>query len=322
MPRFFMTTYHSGIIELSRERSRTLLGGSFQVSLWGVSAGTCRSANTRKRERHAEGFFIFDKMSSHKSDLCGRRIGMLLVEEFSHSNDGRWWKCRCDCGNVFARRTGDLIRSSKQIDRVTSCGCTTRATKTRADGKIRCGKCREYLDESRYSKNKERKNKLNNTCIECQRQWRILNSEALKQRKKEYYKLNRERLISKGVENARKNKEASNARYARWRERNPEARRKAARDWVKRNAHYGAAQSTARRAAKVQATPAWAEHEKILLVYKKASQLRMDVDHIVPIKSKLVCGLHCWHNLQLLSKVENIRKNNRFWPDMPGDESI
>jgi hypothetical protein len=41
------------------------------------------------------------------------------------------------------------------------------------------------------------------------------------------------------------------------------------------------------------------------------------VDHIVPLVSKFVCGLHCEANLQLLPGPENQRKGNRVWPDMP-----
>ena len=40
------------------------------------------------------------------------------------------------------------------------------------------------------------------------------------------------------------------------------------------------------------------------------------VDHTVPLKSKLVCGLHCEANLRLLPGRENQAKSNRIWPDM------
>lgn len=43
----------------------------------------------------------------------------------------------------------------------------------------------------------------------------------------------------------------------------------------------------------------------------------MEVDHIVPIKSDIVCGLHCIDNFQLMTREDNARKGNRFWPDMP-----
>jgi hypothetical protein len=75
--------------------------------------------------------------------------------------------------------------------------------------------------------------------------------------------------------------------------------------------------NAARRSLKRQATPSWSETEKIVLLYEKASEFGMHVDHVVPLKSKYVCGLHCWANLQLLGSVENISKGNKYWPDMP-----
>ena len=72
-----------------------------------------------------------------------------------------------------------------------------------------------------------------------------------------------------------------------------------------------------RRAAKLNATPAWADRQAIAAVYAEAAAKGMHVDHIVPLKSKLVCGLHVPWNLQVLPGPENIRKSNRFWPGMP-----
>lgn len=73
-----------------------------------------------------------------------------------------------------------------------------------------------------------------------------------------------------------------------------------------------------RRAAKLQATPKWADLDKVRLLYAEAQRLSMKtgtpyhVDHIVPLSSKKVCGLHCESNLQILPGEDNLRKGNRF----------
>ena len=74
--------------------------------------------------------------------------------------------------------------------------------------------------------------------------------------------------------------------------------------------------------SKRQATPKWADKFRVDLVYTKARRLEIwlgeefHVDHIVPVLSEFVCGLHCEANLQILPKKENISKGNRFWPNM------
>ena len=76
------------------------------------------------------------------------------------------------------------------------------------------------------------------------------------------------------------------------------------------------------RAQKIKATPNWANHDKIASIYKRASNMFDEngkvfhVDHIVPLQSDVVCGLHVEHNLQILPGSENMSKQNRFWPDM------
>lgn len=66
-----------------------------------------------------------------------------------------------------------------------------------------------------------------------------------------------------------------------------------------------------------QASPLWADLDAIKDVYLEAEYMQMHVDHIIPLRSKLVCGLHVWDNLQLLTPKANLAKGNRHWPDMP-----
>lgn len=86
---------------------------------------------------------------------------------------------------------------------------------------------------------------------------------------------------------------------------------------------YASKKDAARRAATRRATPAWADEDAIRRVYDMAARLeaetgvRYHVDHIVPLRSKRVCGLHNEFNLCALPALENIRKGNRHWPDMP-----
>jgi len=68
------------------------------------------------------------------------------------------------------------------------------------------------------------------------------------------------------------------------------------------------------------ATPAWADLGRIAEFYANAPE-GCDVDHIVPLVSPIVCGLHCEANLQYLPSAENQSKRNFHWPDMPRIEN-
>ena len=90
-------------------------------------------------------------------------------------------------------------------------------------------------------------------------------------------------------------------------------RRKLPHNKVKRNA-----ECRTRQANKLNATPAWANQGYIRIFYEGAkieegrTGQKVHVDHIVPLNHKLVCGLHCEDNLQLLFAKENQLKSNTF----------
>ena len=67
-----------------------------------------------------------------------------------------------------------------------------------------------------------------------------------------------------------------------------------------------------------RATPIWADKNNIRAIYEEAIALTLstgikhEVDHIVPLTNKLVCGLHVEHNLQVVTFSENRSKSNKF----------
>ena len=76
--------------------------------------------------------------------------------------------------------------------------------------------------------------------------------------------------------------------------------------------------SAKRRATKLDATPRWADLEKIQQVYILCRQISETtgvlhhVDHEVPLQGKHVCGLHVETNLRIIPATENLSKANKF----------
>jgi 5-methylcytosine-specific restriction endonuclease McrA len=113
------------------------------------------------------------------------------------------------------------------------------------------------------------------------------------------------------------NKDVLLARTQEWRARNRTAVLAYRRAHKKQKPELHRAAQMAREAAKRKAIPGWADLGDVKQVYLEARAFGMEVDHIVPLSSAKVCGLHVWENLQLLPRAENIRKGNRYWPNMP-----
>ena len=108
-----------------------------------------------------------------------------------------------------------------------------------------------------------------------------------------------------------------------WHQRNPDKRRRAALAYAKRHPERVNARNQEYAAKRLGAVPSWANkffmQEAYALAKLRTKLLgsRWVVDHIVPLRSKIVCGLHTHNNLRVISAKENASKGNRYWPDMP-----
>lgn len=247
-------------------------------------------------------------------DMRSMRFGMLIVTEYSHANDGAWWKCICDCGNITIKSGAALRRGAKARNGFSSCGCVKSSLEITGDKK-KCNGCFLYLPLEAFAKMTSMKHGRQPKCRSCTKKWRTKNRSWLLKRKREYNYTHRDEIAIK-VKARRalpEFKAANSRRSTEWRLKNPERRREIALSWVKRNKDYACFISSLRRARKLQATPKWANLDKILEIYKEASSRRMHVDHIVPLAHPRVCGLHVEWNLSILTPLENFKKNNR-WP--------
>ena len=162
-----------------------------------------------------------------------------------------------------------------------------------------------------------------------QRAYREQNSERLRERKKKFSGDNPENTKAYQDKYRRQNADVLKERRKGEYVRNKKTYEASRSRWYAENFDsdqhraYRRAVAAARRAAKLRATPAWADLAAMRKVYEAAAYITSvagwpcHVDHIVPLRSKLVSGLHCPANLRVLPGAENIAKGNRHWPDMP-----
>jgi hypothetical protein len=117
-------------------------------------------------------------------------------------------------------------------------------------------------------------------------------------------------------------REMGREKTARWFAKDPDAARAAARRRYAEDPDTHI-QRVVRRAKRLRAaTPAWVDQDAIATIYSQARRMTAEagipheVDHIVPLRGRNVCGLHVPWNLRVIPSVDNRRKSNAFDPDL------
>lgn len=173
--------------------------------------------------------------------------------------------------------------------------------KRRSAHRSECKECAKEKDRARYAADPAKKNA-------AVLAYRAQDPERWKDYANEHYRANRDVI---------------QARHAKWRLENPERNKEICEEWRKRNMPRKRLQLRTYQAKKRKATPAWADFAAMQAFYDLAelltveSGMRYEVDHIVPLRSAIVCGLHNQFNLAVLPQAANRSKGNRHWPDMP-----
>jgi hypothetical protein len=156
--------------------------------------------------------------------------------------------------------------------------------------------------------------KTKGSCLECLKiEWAKGNEtranyfreynkrEDVKERKHGWYQENREHVI-----------EAASTRPL-------HVKREYQNAWKERNLVWVRADTKARRRKHREATPPWLTRKQkaeIRNLYQAAITLTQTtgvqyvVDHIYPLRSEVVCGLHVPWNLQVMTQEENLKKSN------------
>ena len=212
-----------------------------------------------------------------------------------------------------------------------------------------CYKCKDMLLYNMFNNDKRSKDRLQAKCKSCIRHYYLKNKERKKEYdrnpenkikkaerdksyylknkdkvdlyRKEYYNNNKESLLSYKKEYYKLNKEILASLSRQYYKDNRDIIIKKVSKFNKLNTGMTNARGSRYRSKKLKATPEWLTKEHlsdILQIYQDVQDIQwlseelLQVDHIIPLQGKNVCGLHVPWNLQILTKSENCRKGNRF----------
>lgn len=150
-------------------------------------------------------------------------------------------------------------------------------------------------------------------CLECQKEKNKKryqeNAESIKKVNSAYRKANIERYRQ-----AVRNWKIKNPQYNKeWKNKN-RAKFSTYRKWWKSNKSHAVA-SWDKEFTRFVSFEAF----ELVGMRQRSTGIAWEIDRMIPIKAKLVCGLHTWSNLQVIPAILNKRKGNRLELTEPGE---
>ncbi len=126
-----------------------------------------------------------------------------------------------------------------------------------------------------------------------------------------WYQRNKEKVLKQSKAYYEGNKGKVLGRHKKWRDNHKAYQAEYDKNWREQNRGKARAKVRGYQAKKLRALPAWADKKAIVAFYSNCPD-GFEVDHIVPIQGKIVCGLHVLENLQYLPINVNRSKSNKF----------